>query len=197
MGYICYPNKCGDSISLKALILSSNYPTSMNSKTLLSLVVALTVSSLIYSQDLTKFNLYKPTDNAEASIAKAVEQAKAQKKNVFIQIGGNWCIWCARFNDFVTKDKSIDSLIAANYVVYHLNYSKENMNTKILEKYSFPQRFGFPVFLVLDENGKLLHTQNSAYLEAGGDSKSYNKSDVVGFLTDWTRAALDPAKYKE
>jgi hypothetical protein len=99
-----------------------------------------------------------------------------------------------RFNDFVTSDKSIDSLVKANYVVYHLNYSKENTNSKLLAKYGYPQRFGFPVFLVLDENGKLLHTQNSSYLESG---KGYDKERVKGFFADWTRKALDPAEYKE
>lgn len=154
----------------------------------------LMTSASVFSQDLSKFNLYHPNDNAKEEIAKSVKQAKASGKHVFIQIGGNWCIWCARFNDFVTKDASIDSLIKANYVVYHLNYSKENKNEKLLEKYSFPQRFGFPVFLILDGDGKLLHTQNSGYLE---QEKGYGKDKVVGFLNDWTPAALNPATYKE
>jgi thioredoxin-related protein len=113
---------------------------------------------------------------------------------VFIQIGGNWCIWCARFNDLVTKDGSIDSLISANYVVYHLNYSKENKNEALLAKYGYPQRFGFPVFLILDGNGKLLHTQNSGYLEK---DKGYDREKVMGFFSDWTPSALDPKQYKE
>jgi thioredoxin-related protein len=150
----------------------------------------LMTSASVFSQDLSKFNLYHPNENAKEEIAKSVKQAKASGKHVFIQIGGNWCIWCARFNDFVTKD----SLIKANYVVYHLNYSKENKNEKLLEKYSFPQRFGFPVFLILDGDGKLLHTQNSGYLE---QEKGYGKDKVVGFLNDWTPAALNPANYKE
>lgn len=146
------------------------------------------------AQDLSKFNLYKPAEDAEKGIAKTVKEAKAAGKQVFIQIGGNWCIWCMRFNDFVTSDRSIDSLVNANYVVYHLNYSKENTNSKILAKYGYPQRFGFPVFLVLDGDGKLLHTQNSSYLESG---KSYDAEKVKGFFADWTKKALDPAEYKE
>jgi hypothetical protein len=111
-----------------------------------------------------------------------------------IQIGGNWCIWCARFNDFVTNDKSLDSLLKSNYVVYHLNYSKENKNADLLKKYEFPQRFGYPVFLVLNEKGDLIHTQSSWFLEAG---KSYDKEKVTAFFSDWSRKALDPAQYKE
>jgi thioredoxin-related protein len=158
---------------------------------LLSFIVAAVVTQ---AQDLSKFNLYKPEENAEKEIAKAIKEAKAEGKHVFIQIGGNWCIWCMRFNNFVTENKSIDSLVKANYVEYHLNWSKENTNSKILAKYGFPQRFGFPVFLILDGKGKLLHTQNSGYLESG---KSYDEEKVKGFFLDWTRGALDPAQYKE
>lgn len=158
---------------------------------LMSLIVAAAVTQ---AQDLSKFNLYKPEENAEKEIAKAIKEAKAEGKHVFIQIGGNWCIWCMRFNNFVTENKSIDSLVKANYVEYHLNWSKENTNSKILAKYGFPQRFGFPVFLILDGKGKLLHTQNSGYLESG---KSYDEEKVKGFFLDWTRGALDPAQYKE
>lgn len=151
-------------------------------------------AAVAHSQDLSKFNLYNPAENGENEIAKSVKEAKASGKHVFIQIGGNWCIWCMRFNDFVHSDRSIDSLVNANYVVYHLNYSKENTNSKLLAKYGFPQRFGFPVFLVLDGNGKLLHTQNSSYLESG---KSYDEEKVKGFFQDWSKKALDPAAYKE
>ena len=90
--------------------------------------------------------------------------------------------------------KQIDSIIQDNYVVYHLNYSKENKNEKLLAKYGFPQRFGFPVFLILDGEGKLLHTQNSGYLE---EEKGYNRNKVISFFTDWSPKALDPAQYKE
>ena len=157
--------------------------------------IALTLSvGVVAAQDLTKFHLYSPDENAKAGIAVAVKQAKTEGKHVLIQIGGNWCIWCMRFNDFVTNDKSLDSEMHANYIVYHLNYSKENHNAELLTKYEFPQRFGFPVFLILNAKGELIHTQNSGYLEEG---KSYNKEKVMGFFADWTPKALDPKQYTE
>jgi len=58
----------------------------------------------------------------------------------------------------------------------------------------YRKQFGFPVFLVLDNKGNLLHTQNSAYLEEG---KSYSRSKVDGFFTDWSPAALDPKQYQQ
>ena len=157
-------------------------------------ILAFALSSALFSQDMTKFKLYKPEENAEKAIAAAVKEAKDQGKHVFIQVGGNWCIWCARFNDFVTSDLSIDSLVQKNYIVYHMNWSKENKNEELLKKYKFPQRFGFPVFLVLDGKGNLIHTQNSEYLEK---EKGYDKQRVMEFFRSWSPSALDPANYKD
>lgn len=147
----------------------------------------------IQAQDMKKFNLYHPEENAENEMTKAIKEAGEKNKQVFVQIGGNWCVWCARFNEFVTNDPTIDSTIKADYIVYHLNYSKENQNNSLLAKYQFPQRFGFPVFLIVNDKGELLHTENSSYLEEG---KGYNKEKILSFLQSWNRKALDPKNYQ-
>ena len=161
----------------------------------LLIIIFLCFGVSAFSQDMKKFNLYKPDEPAVKEIDIAISKAKKEGKNVFIQIGGNWCIWCARFHEFVTRDQQLDSLVNVNYIVYHLNYSKENYNATLLAKYKYPQRFGFPVFLILDSDGELIHTQNSWYLEDG--AKSYNRDKVKSFFTEWSPKALDPSQYKE
>ncbi len=146
------------------------------------------------AQDLKNFKAYNPDENAKEAIGKLVKQAKETNKHVLIQVGGNWCIWCMRFDDMVKNDLQLDSLRNANFVVYHLNYSKENKNEDLMEKYKFPQRFGFPVFLVLNEKGDLIHTQDSWYLEA---EKTYNKDKTKAFFTNWGKKAFDPDQYKQ
>jgi thioredoxin-related protein len=155
--------------------------------------IAMFIVSAAAAQDMKAFKLYNPYENVDSALQVVYKKAAAQNKQVFIQIGGNWCVWCARYNEFVTKDTQIDSLVNANYIVYHLNYSPENKNSKTLAKLGFPQRFGFPVFIVLDAKGNRLHTQNSAYLEK---EKSYNKALVMEFYKHWTKTALDPEQYK-
>lgn len=160
------------------------------------LCLSVCFSSVVFAQkDNTekKSLIYNPEENAAAAIAVAVKKAKAEKKQVLIQAGGNWCGWCLEFNRFTHADPKIDSLLKADYVVYHLNYSKENKNEKIFEQYKFPQRFGFPVFLILNDEGELIHTQNSAYLEEG---ESYHRDKVLAFLFDWNRKALNADTYK-
>jgi len=148
--------------------------------------------NVIQAQEKKKVNLYHPFENADSAMAVVQSKALNEGKQILVQIGGNWCSWCIEFNRFTTTDKQMDSILNADFVVYHLNYSKENLNKKMLEKFGFPQRFGFPVFIVIDSAGKLLHTQNSSYLEK---EKSYSKEKVIEFLEHWNKKALDPKEY--
>ena len=127
---------------------------------------------------------YNAAENAEARIAELVKQAKAENKNIILQAGGNWCIWCLRFNDFVQTTPELKEIVDANYLYYHLNYSPENKNEKVFAKYDNPgEKFGYPVFVVLDHNGKMIHTQDSAVLEEG---KGYSTQKVKEFFLKWT-----------
>ena len=139
--------------------------------------------------------LYNPMADADLDIKAAVIKAKAQNKYVLLQGGGNWCSWCIEFARFCKTDAKIDSVINASFVWYHLNWSKENENKKIFSRYEYPQRFGFPVFIILDGNGKRIHTQNSEYLEDG--KKSYDRIKVQSFLEMWAPRALNPKMYSE
>jgi thioredoxin-related protein len=150
--------------------------------------VLLFIVNVLQAQE-KKINLYNPYENADSAISLVKKKAAIEGKHVLIQIGGNWCSWCIEFNRFTTTDKQMDSLLKADFVVYHLNYSKENLNKKLLAQFGFPQRFGFPVFIVLDNKGKQLHTQNSSYLEK---DKSYSKEKVMEFFQHWNAKALDP-----
>lgn len=126
---------------------------------------------------------YNDKEDAEAKIAEVVKQAKAENKNVMIQAGGNWCIWCLRFNNYVQTTPELKEIVDRNYVYYHLNYSPENKNEKVFAKYGNPgEKFGYPVFIVLDGNGKQIHTQDSAVLE---DGKGYSLEKTKEFFTKW------------
>lgn len=146
---------------------------------------------ILFAQD--KPTIYHPDADAKKDIADAVEKAKAENKNVFLQIGGNWCIWCIYFYNLTNGDRELKSFMEKNYEVVHVNYSQENQNADVLASLDYPQRFGFPVFVILDQNGKRIHTQNSEYLEEG---KGHSKKKVMEFLQQWSPEALNPDHYK-
>ena len=150
-------------------------------------------SSIAQSQEAAKA-LYDPADDASATITKKTKMAKESGKHLLIQVGNNGCVCCRRFHQFVSSDPALDSLLHKNYILYHLNSSPENKNEKLLRKFGFPQRFGFPVFLVLNGKGELIHTQNSTYLEQG---LGYKRELVAEFLNQWSPQALEPARYTQ
>lgn len=145
-----------------------------------------------FAQHDAEAKLYNPEVDAKADIEAAVAQAKKDGKHVLIQVGGNWCGWCLKFHDKVQKEPDLKELVNDNYVVYHLNFSKENQNKEVLAELEYPQRFGFPVFVILDGNGNRIHTQNSAYLEEG---KGHSKKKILTFFKQWSPSALDPTNY--
>jgi hypothetical protein len=92
------------------------------------------------------------------------------------------------------SDNTIDSTIQANYVFILVNHSKENRNLPVLRELDFPQRFGFPVLVVLNRDGKRIHTQATDLLES---SDGYDNKKILRFLNAWSVKALDPKNYPE
>ncbi|UOU97356.1 thioredoxin family protein [Chryseobacterium daecheongense] len=127
---------------------------------------------------------YDPKADAQKDIDQLIAKAKKEKKNIMIQAGGNWCIWCLRFNQFVQTTPELKELVDQNYLYYHLNYSPDNKNEKIFAQYGNPgEKFGYPVFIVLDKDGKMIHVQQSDVLEEG---KGYSLEKVKEFFSSWT-----------
>jgi len=141
-----------------------------------------------------KITLYNPEADARKDLEIAIQKAQEQHKHVLIQVGGNWCPWCIRLHGVFESEARIDSILKSDYVFVLINYSKENKNEVVLADLGFPQRFGFPVLLVLDQEGNRLHTQNTAYLEK---DKGYDTDKIMGFLLDWNEKALDPKSYSK
>lgn len=143
----------------------------------------------IYSQAKL---VYNPDADAARELQTGIELAGESGKHVLVIIGGNWCPWCLKFNNYIHDDHQIDSLLRNDFVVVKVNYSKEQKNLPVLKRLKYPQRFGFPVFLVLNGAGELLHTQDSGLLESGS---GYDKKKVTNFLKMWSLNALNPEIY--
>lgn len=154
-------------------------------------VLPFLVSAMLNAQD--KVQIYDPLADARTDLRQAIQLAGQENKHVLVQIGGNWCPWCVRLHDFFLSETVIDSVLKADYVLVRINYSKENKNPETMALLEYPQRFGFPVLVILDTEGNRLHTQNTAYLE---QDKGYNAEKVKGFLLDWNRAAINPVRYQ-
>lgn len=153
-------------------------------------LAVITMCSLFYVVE-AQSALYDETANAMQQITAATAQAALEHKHVLCQVGGNWCPWCIRFARFVQEDTAISHIMDNNYVYIHVNYSKNNKNEQAMQYLGNPARFGFPVLVVLNEEGKVIHIQNSAYLEEGN---SYSAVKVKECLQQWTPQAVHTLK---
>lgn len=132
--------------------------------------------------------VYDESLDAIDQIGQAIDLASATGRKVICQVGGNWCPWCLRFANFISEDKEIAELIEKNYVYIHVNTSKANKNKEALARLGNPGRFGYPVLVILNHDGTVLHIQNSAYLEQG---KNYDRKKVLEFFQNWTDQAIE------
>ena len=163
-----------------------------------TMVLAIVFSAFTYAQSpLPK--VYDESVNPLEQIDQALAKARAQQKHVIVQLGGNWCSWCLLLADYITRDSVVSKAIADNYVYIHVNYHPRKskaaeqlqMTRALLKRLGNPVRFGFPVLVVLDEEGHVLHTQDSGMLEEG---KGYHQGRVLQFLRNWTHEAVKKAK---
>lgn len=138
----------------------------------------------VMSQGLKR--VYDEKRSGVAMIDSALAVAKTEGKHVICQVGGNWCVWCLRFAAFIEADEEIKSLVNDNYVYIHVNYRRKTDDKDMqqaMDRLGNPVRFGFPVMVVLDAEGKVLHTQDSSFLESG---EGYDRKKVMRFLQCWT-----------
>ncbi len=165
-------------------------------KKLLTLILVIMLLPFLAGAQEGLKKVYDGNIDQMAQIDQAVKQARAEGKFVVCQVGGNWCPWCLRFADFITKDAEINKLVGDNFVYIHVDYSpkefkndpaRKERSEKMMKRLGNPGRFGYPVFVVLDEKGKVIHTQDSSFLEEG---QGYDKAKVVRFFKNWTPSAV-------
>lgn len=143
---------------------------------------------------------YNENQDVRADLKGAIEKAAKENKHIMVQLGGNWCPWCLRFHALISGVPQLDSLMKADYVYMLLNVPREKpkRDYELFKEYDYPNRFGYPVFLILDKTGKRLNTQDSDAFEYFDPKvKGYDTTKVVRFLKMWSPKALDPASYQK
>jgi thioredoxin-related protein len=121
-----------------------------------------------------------PATDLSATIA----EAQRLQRRIIIDVGGDWCIWCHKLDQFFEENPDLYDFMNKNYLIVKVNYSSENDNKNFLAQY--PKVAGYPHMFVLDCNGKLLHSQNTGDLEEGDH---HDRGKIERFLKTWTLSA--------
>ena len=150
------------------------------------LVVMVSVSAAAWAMDKP----FNPASDPAKDLQAAMQRAQAEHKNILMDVGGNWCGWCLVLEETLHGDAELSALLEKNYVVLHVNFSKENENTKFLKRY--PEPAGYPSWYVLSAQGKLLKAENdTSELEANHKiDQGYNKEALKRFLVKYAPKAM-------
>jgi thiol:disulfide interchange protein len=126
---------------------------------------------------------FDPTRDARKDIDEAVAEAARSGRNVLIDVGGEWCIWCKRLDKLFEENRELKEFRDSHFVTVKVNYSSEQPNTAVLSK--FPAIKGYPHLFVLNGTGELLRSQDTGELEQG---KGHSPEKVMSFLREWAPA---------
>lgn len=110
----------------------------------------------------------------------AIKLAKETKRNVLLEIGGNWCAWCHKMDAFLEENPDIYQKLHNEYVLLKINVSDSNENADFMK--SLPPTLGYPHMYISTDSGKMLLSKDTAELLAGD---SYSRDAWVQFLEQW------------
>jgi thiol:disulfide interchange protein len=135
--------------------------------------------------------LYDGKMDSTEDITATVARAKAEGKHVILQFGADWCGWCHKLSDMFKNNSTVKQALDANYIVMLVDVNRtkdgKHLNAVVNERYGNPTKLGLPVLVVLDGEGKQLHTQNTGDLETGPD---HDEGKVMAFLKAWAPKKL-------
>jgi thioredoxin-related protein len=143
------------------------------------------------TEDLPSYSkIYDDKSDPFSDASAALALAKATNRQVLIEIGGNWCTWCHKMDNFLAKNHDIYQTLHSQYVLLKINVSDSNENKAFMD--SLPPVLGYPHMYVSTAAGKMILSKDTAELLSGSN---YSRESWLTFLNKWSIASTtDTAK---
>lgn len=122
---------------------------------------------------------YDEARDPNKDLVATIARAGAEDKRILLQIGGDWCGWCARISNYMATDERIRGMLEESFLVMKVTYPGEHSETFLSQ---YPKVVAYPHFFVLEKDGSLLHSQGTGELEEG---EGYNQQVFADFLSAW------------
>ena len=133
-------------------------------------------------------SLFDPERDPFIDVQIALEQARREKKNVLLHLGGDWCILCKRLEAFINEHPELRMLRDSHYIVVKVYIGKDDpANEEFIQH--LPPFNGVPHLYVYNNHGQLLCSQETESFEVG---ESYIRSKLQNFLQEWADWRLTP-----
>lgn len=125
---------------------------------------------------------YSPERDPFSDFELAVVDAKKDSTIILLILGGDWCGWCHELSSFMKEEKSVRERWDSTFTTMKVNVSEDNYNEDFLSY--LPEPKGYPYFVMINVEGKVVGEQNTGGLESmwGG----YSVSEFNKFIERWS-----------
>lgn len=135
----------------------------------------------ITAADLPNYSKrYNEKSDPFKDAAAAIALANKTHRNVLIEIGGNWCTWCNKMDDFLEKNPQVYQALHSKFVLLKVNVSDVNENKAFMN--SLPPVLGYPHMYVSTSTGKMILSKDTAQLQKNGQ---YDVDVWLKFINQW------------
>ena len=125
--------------------------------------------------------IYDESADGSKQIADALVTASQEHKRVLLMFGANWCGWCHLLHNLFQTDQSISDVLKANFVVVMVDVNSGH-NSVVNARYGNPMRYGLPVIVILDDEGRQLTTENTSLWRK---ATIIARRRCLAFLKEW------------
>ena len=118
--------------------------------------------------------IYNEQADARAELNVALAQAHAQKKNVLVVFGANWCPDCRSLSERMYGP--LASQMDKRFVVLKVDVGRFTKNLDLAEQMGVPLKKGIPAVAVLKNNGEMASATGGGEL---ADARSMGDAAVL------------------
>lgn len=122
--------------------------------------------------------VYNEQADARAELNLALSQANAQRKNVLVVFGANWCKDCLALDAKLAEGR-LQSESSRRFVTLKVNVGRFDRNTDLAAQMGVPLKKGIPAVAVLGADGQVLSATGGGEL---ADARSMGDDAVLKVL---------------
>jgi thioredoxin 1 len=145
------------------------------------LVVAHRTAPTLLQLPLSVDNKIYPTTDAHEEVGHALAEAAKKHERVLVVFGADWCYDC-HVLDAAFHRPDLAAALQGKFEVVHVDVGQGDRNQDLMNQYRVPMKKGIPALAVLENEGKLVFSQQHGEFE---NARELGPEDLLKFLKQW------------
>jgi thioredoxin 1 len=127
---------------------------------------------------------YNESANATAELQTALAAARADRNDVLLVFGANWCPDCRELDKAING--SSHALISGHFQVVKIDVGRFDKNLELANQYGNPIKMGIPAVVVLTADNKIVYSSKGGEL---ANARKMGDTGIYDFLSNHVAVA--------